>query len=60
MNLDKIVPLQENPEIPYQTSIAIPCLRFRWIHAQCFQFELPGGKVLMTDPFFPQHPKACK
>lgn len=28
--------------------------------AQCFQFELPGGKILMTDPFFPQNPKAWK
>lgn len=60
MELDKIIPLQETPKTPYQTSIAVPILRFRWIHAQCFQFELPGGKVLMTDPFFPQHPKAWK
>lgn len=60
MELDKIVPLQETPKTPYQTSIAVPILRFRWIHAQCFQFELPGGKILMTDPFFPQNPKAWK
>ena len=53
MELDKIIPLQETPKTPYQTSIAVPILRFRWIHAQCFQFELPGGKILMTDPFFP-------
>ena len=52
MELDKIIPLQETPKTPYQTSIAVPILRFRWIHAQCFQFELPGGKILMTDPFF--------
>ena len=44
MELDKIIPLQETPKTPYQTSIAVPILRFRWIHAQCFQFELPGGK----------------
>ena len=56
MELDKIIPLQETPKTPYQTSIAVPILRFRWIHAQCFQFELPGGKILMTDPFFPQNP----
>lgn len=60
MELDKIIPLQETPKSPYQTSIAVPILRFRWIHAQCFQFELPGGKILMTDPFFPQNPKAWK
>lgn len=60
MELDKIIPLQETPKTPYQTSIAVPVLRFRWIHAQCFQFELPGGKILMTDPFFPQNPKAWK
>ena len=47
MELDKIIPLQETPKTPYQTSIAVPILRFRWIHAQCFQFELPGGKILM-------------
>lgn len=60
MELDKIIPLQETPKTPYQTSIAVPILRFRWIHAQCFQFELPGGKILMTDPFFPQNSKAWK
>ena len=60
MELDKIIPLQETPKTPYQTSIAVPILRFRWIHAQCFQFELPGGKILMTDLFFPQNPKAWK
>lgn len=60
MELDKIIPLQETPKTPYQTTIAVPILRFRWIHAQCFQFELPGGKILMTDPFFPQNPKAWK
>lgn len=60
MELDMIIPLQETPKTPYQTSIAVPILRFRWIHAQCFQFELPGGKILMTDPFFPQNPKAWK
>lgn len=60
MELDKIIPLQETQKTPYQTSIAVPILRFRWIHAQCFQFELPGGKILMTDPFFPQNPKAWK
>lgn len=60
MNLDKIIPLQENPETPYQNAVHTQIVRFRWIHAQCFQFELPGGKVLMTDPFFPQNPKAWK
>ena len=27
------------------------CLSFRWIHAACYEFRLPGGKVLITDPF---------
>lgn len=27
-------------------------LRFRWINAQCFEFRLPNGKTLLTDPFY--------
>lgn len=27
-------------------------LRFRWINAQCFEFCLPNGKFLLTDPFY--------
>lgn len=27
-------------------------LRFRWINAQCFEFQFPNGTTLVTDPFF--------
>lgn len=27
-------------------------LRFRWINAQCFEFVMPNGKTLLTDPYF--------
>lgn len=60
MDLSSVKALNDFPETPYRESMAGISLRFRWIHGQCFQFELPGGKVLMTDPFFPQHPKAWK
>lgn len=60
MDISVIKPLNDFPETPYKESASSQCLRFRWIHGQCFQFQLPGGKVLMTDPFFPQHPKAWK
>lgn len=60
MDLNSIKPLDEFPKTPYQREVAATALKFRWIHAQCFQVKLPGGKVLMTDPFFPQHPKAWK
>ncbi len=56
--LSQIKPLTDFPKTPYQPNIEVDSIRFRWINAQCYQFELPDGKVLMTDPFFPQHPKA--
>lgn len=59
-DISKILPLDDFPATPYETSAASVSLRFRWIHGQCFQFELPDGKVLMTDPFFPQNQKAWK
>lgn len=55
-----IKPLNDFPDTPYQTSIQNTSIRFRWIHAQCFQIQLPDGKVLMTDPFFPQNPESFK
>lgn len=58
MDLSSIKPLKDFPETSYREDASALNLQFRWIHAQCFQFRLPGGKVLMTDPFFPQHPKA--
>lgn len=57
-DLSQIKALNDFPETPYQSGTTVPSVRFRWIHGQCFQFELPDGKVLMTDPFFPQNPKA--
>ena len=27
-------------------------LRLRWISVQCYEIVLPGGKVLVTDPFY--------
>ena len=60
MDLSSVRALDDFPKTPYKEQISVTSLRFRWIHGQCFQFQLPGGKVLMTDPFFPQHPKAWK
>lgn len=57
-DLSQIKALNDFPETPYQENGTAQSLRFRWIHGQCFQFQLPDGKVLMTDPFFPQNPKA--
>ena len=48
------------PETPYEPTVSQNVLEFRWIHGQCFQFRLPDGKVLMTDPFLPQNPKAWR
>ena len=59
-DLSSIKALDDFPPTPYQNGAENISLRFRWIHAQCFQFELPDGKVLMTDPFFPQNPKAWR
>ena len=27
-------------------------LKFRWINAQCFEFQFSNGKTLLTDPYF--------
>ena len=59
-DLSTIQALNDNPATPFQERASSTSVRFRWIHAQCFQFELPDGNVLMTDPFFPQNPKAWK
>lgn len=60
MDLSTIKPLNDFPDTPYKKMETSVNLRFRWIHGQCFQFEFPNKKVLLTDPFFPQHPKAWK
>ena len=52
--------LNDFPETPYETAASQNVLEFRWIHGQCFQFRLPDGKVLMTDPFLPQNPRAWR
>lgn len=52
--------LNDFPETPYEPTASQNVLEFRWIHGQCFQFRLPDGKVLMTDPFLPQNPKAWR
>ena len=52
--------LNDFPETPYKNSEQGLAIRMRWIHAQCFQIEFPDGQVLMTDPYFPQNPRAWK
>jgi len=37
---------------PYRETQTSETLRFRWISVQCFEIRLPGGKVLVTDPFY--------
>lgn len=58
MNLSNIIALNDYPQTPYQEDTMMNTLKFRWIHAQCYQFILPNGKCLLTDPFFPQEEKA--
>ena len=59
MELDKIIPLQETPKTPYQTSIAVPILRFRWIHAQSFSLSCPAEKF-DDRPFFSAESKGME
>ena len=37
---------------PYLESVSSQALRIRWISVQCYEMVLPGGKVLVTDPFY--------
>ena len=37
---------------PYLESVSSRALRIRWISVQCYEMVLPGGKVLVTDPFY--------
>jgi L-ascorbate metabolism protein UlaG (beta-lactamase superfamily) len=37
---------------PYQLGVDSTALRVRWISVQCYEIVLPGGKVLVTDPFY--------
>ena len=34
-------------------SISAEALKFRWFTCNCYQFELPGGKRILFDPFLP-------
>ena len=36
----------------YLPSAASEALKIRWISVQCYEMVLPGGKILVTDPFF--------
>ena len=37
---------------PYMNGISSLALRIRWISVQCYEMVLPGGAVLVTDPFY--------
>ncbi len=37
---------------PYLLRMDSQALRIRWISVQCYEIVLPGGKVLVTDPFY--------
>ena len=37
---------------PYAEEMISQALRLRWISVQCYEMVLPGGKVLVTDPFY--------
>ena len=32
--------------------ISSSALKFRWINGQCFEFQFPNGKTLITDPWY--------
>ena len=36
----------------YLPGASSEALKIRWISVQCYEMVLPGGKVLVTDPFF--------
>lgn len=37
---------------PYLQRVDSQALKIRWISVQCYEMVLPGGKVLVTDPFY--------
>ncbi|MDO4267282.1 MAG: MBL fold metallo-hydrolase [Eubacteriales bacterium] len=37
---------------PYVSKMDSTALKLRWISVQCYEIRLPGGKVLVTDPFY--------
>lgn len=34
------------------------CLQFRWINASCYEFKLPDGRVITTDPYLDPNDKS--
>lgn len=36
----------------YVEHVSSQSLKLRWISVQCYEFVLPGGKVVVTDPFY--------
>lgn len=36
----------------YETRMDSIALKIRWISVQCYEMVLPGGKTLVTDPFY--------
>ena len=36
----------------YETRMDSTALKIRWISVQCYEMVLPGGKTLVTDPFY--------
>ncbi len=40
-------------------TVKAKALRFRWINGQCLQIQLPNGKCIVTDPFFPSPKSDC-
>lgn len=55
-DLNTLKPLNDFPKTSYEKSVASTGVKMRWIGGQCFQIKLPDGKVLLTDPIFPQNP----
>lgn len=37
---------------PYLLRMDSEAIKIRWISVQCYEIVLPGGKVLVTDPFY--------
>lgn len=36
----------------YETRMDSTALKIRWISVQCYEMVLPGGKTMVTDPFY--------
>ena len=40
-------------QMHFEKSLVIPTLKLRWFTCNCYQFILPNGKSILTDPFLP-------